>query len=186
MIPPFTGGTNDQCFPHSTPSRIHCSRTAIASGLSGFLWESSGGMNSSGSSDFTRLISSLSSGLPGTITLAMAPSRVSRRNFALRAAASNPWQAKQLSERMGRTSRLKSTGSSARTVDHAARRIMENCVGRRNLMRMFETTGLLRQSSMLRQKMSDQSHVFGRFALSGFDCGWALLHFGYAFGVCFG
>ena len=63
-----------------------------------------------------RAISSLSSGLPGTIarsplsSSAKAPSWVSSRRPALRALSSGPWQAKQWSERIGRTSRAKPTG----------------------------------------------------------------------------
>src|SRR5436309_15557735 len=44
------------------------------------------------------------------------PSLVSSRSLACRACSSGPWQAKQLSERMGRISRLKSTGFSLATV----------------------------------------------------------------------
>src|SRR5262249_24394750 len=40
-----------------------------------------------------------------------APSRVSRRRFAMRVPLSGPWHWKQFSERMGRTSRWKSTPS---------------------------------------------------------------------------
>ena len=54
-----------------------------------------------------RAISSLSSGLPGTIAPAStAASRRSSRRSALRAALSGPWQAKQFSARIGRIARL--------------------------------------------------------------------------------
>src|SRR5579872_7272772 len=42
-----------------------------------------------------------------SLTAENRPSRVSRRSLALRLSLSGPWQAKQLSERMGRISRLK-------------------------------------------------------------------------------
>src|SRR5262245_370154 len=59
-------------------------------------------------------MTSLSSLLPGTrsaraLLLRDAPSIVSRRRPALRASASGPWHLKQLSERIGNTSREKST-----------------------------------------------------------------------------
>ena len=49
-------------------------------------------------------------GFPATTTSAI-PSLVSSRSFALRAFSSGPWQAKQWSDRIGITSRLKSTGA---------------------------------------------------------------------------
>src|SRR5262245_35143424 len=61
-----------------------------------------------------RVSSSLSSGLPGTMARPplrnspKAPARVSRRSLALRCASSGPWQLKQVSDRIGRTSRVKS------------------------------------------------------------------------------
>ena len=73
------------------------------------------GIRSSGSSFSIRSMRSLSSGLPGTIatppplSLLKAPSFVSSRSPALRFRSSGPWQAKQLSERIGRTSRAKFT-----------------------------------------------------------------------------
>ncbi len=75
-----------------------------------------GGMCKSGSSLSIRRISSLSSGLPGTIASAIAL-QLGKRPFlgvepqpAFRRLSSGPWQAKQLSERIGRTSRAKLTG----------------------------------------------------------------------------
>ena len=59
-------------------------------------------------------MSSLSPLLPGTITASVFRSAVSLRSSrrsALRALASGPWQVKQFSERIGRMSRLKWTGS---------------------------------------------------------------------------
>ena len=63
-----------------------------------------------------RAISSLSSGLPGTIDDfdGDIPSRVSSRKSAWRVSASGPWQWKHLSERIGRMSRSKS-GSAGRS-----------------------------------------------------------------------
>ena len=80
--------------------------------------ESAGGIASSGSALETRRINSLSSGLPGTIARwspksAKAPSLTSSRRSAFRSAASGPWQAKQLADKMGRISRLKSTPAPA-------------------------------------------------------------------------
>ncbi len=59
-----------------------------------------------------RLINRLFKESPGTITpvLAKAPSFVSNRSPAFLCAASGPWHAKQLSDRIGRTSRSKSMG----------------------------------------------------------------------------
>ena len=51
---------------------------------------------------------------PPLLSLANAPSLVSSRRPALRALSSGPWQAKQLSERIGRTSRAKLTGRDER------------------------------------------------------------------------
>lgn len=60
----------------------------------------------------------LSLGLPGTmacwsesLSLAQAPSDVSNRRSSLRVLASNPWQAKQVSEKIGRMWALKVTFS---------------------------------------------------------------------------
>ena len=109
------GGSKAQCVDHVAPCSTQRRSTATWSAVSClplFL----GGMCSSGSSLSIRTISSLSSGLPGTIarpplsSLANAPSFVSSRRPALRVLSSGPWQAKQLSERIGRTSRAKLTG----------------------------------------------------------------------------
>jgi len=56
--------------------------------------------------------------LPGTITASFvrsAPSFKSSRSLALRALASGPWHLKQLSEKIGNTSRLKSGAATAAT-----------------------------------------------------------------------
>jgi len=73
-------------------------------------------MIESASSEKIRFTSSLSSGLPGRIaSAAIAGSRLSRRNSAARVEAAGPWQRKQLSDKIGRISRLKSSFSSARS-----------------------------------------------------------------------
>ena len=62
-----------------------------------------------------RAMSSLASGLPGA--MAAAPARTAsavaqvQPELRLAGAGSRPWQTKQLAERIGRTSRLKSTFS---------------------------------------------------------------------------
>ena len=79
-----------------------------------FLPDFGGGMTSSASLLATRSISSLSLLLPGTITgsfFRSASSLRSSRSSALRALASGPWQVKQFSDRIGRMSLLKWTGS---------------------------------------------------------------------------
>src|SRR6516165_2592206 len=98
------GGMNDQCFCHFAPSATHCVKVLICSGFSTCPLEG-GGIRLSGSVDVMRRISSLSPGLPATIT-ERAPSSVSKCSFALRFALSGPWQLKQRSDRIGRTSRL--------------------------------------------------------------------------------
>src|SRR5262249_54064495 len=67
----------------------------------------------------TRTMISLASGLPGTIGVRPEPvgfvasSRMSRRRLALRAFLSGPWHRKQVSDMIGRTSRLKPIEPSA-------------------------------------------------------------------------
>ena len=105
-------GLKAQCRPHFAPPSIHRLTSSICFTVS--LWfDSGGGIRSSGSLVMIRLNNSLSALLPGTITVfpsltRNAPSLVSSRNFALRAFSSGPWHLKQLSEKIGRTSRLKS------------------------------------------------------------------------------
>src|ERR1700722_4943078 len=71
----------------------------------------------------------LFSGSPGTIGTVpdlvgfSASSRISSRMPAIRAALSGPWQRKQVSDMMGRMSRLNFTGppvAAAQSVEHAA------------------------------------------------------------------
>jgi hypothetical protein len=105
------GAMKAQCCSYSAPSSIHCfSMAACLAEI--FFPVFGGGMTSSSSIVMIRLINSLSEGVPGTTAAessldAIAPARVSSRNLALRSSASGPWHAKQLSERIGRISRLK-------------------------------------------------------------------------------
>ena len=71
---------------------------------------------SGSSAAVTRAIRPLSSGRPGTIAgasarSATASSRRSSRRSACRASPSGPWHSKQLADRIGRMSRLKSTSA---------------------------------------------------------------------------
>ena len=104
--------------PGRDPRRSFSFCAAVSS-----LWIDAGGIRSSLSSEKIRWISSLSSGLPGTMApILTATSRRSNRRSALRAALSGPWQAKQFSARIGRMSRLKlSFGSSAPCAEPARR-----------------------------------------------------------------
>src|SRR5206468_1652068 len=77
-----------------------------------------GGMRVALFGALTRAKRRLLAGSPGLMVLyvarlAKSPSSVSSRRLATRRLSSGPWHAKQLSERMGRTSRSKSTGLSA-------------------------------------------------------------------------
>ena len=109
------GGSKAQCVVQAAPSSIHRRSRSICWAESCFP-DLLGGIFNSGSSLSRRKTRSLSSGLPATIaappdlSLANAPSLVSSRRPALRARSSGPWHAKQLSERMERTSRAKLIG----------------------------------------------------------------------------
>src|SRR5436190_5748265 len=77
-----------------------------------------GGMRVALLGALTRAKRRLLAGSPGVMMLyvprlAKSPSPVSSRRLATRRLSSGPWHVKQLSERMGRTSRSKSTGLSA-------------------------------------------------------------------------
>src|SRR5580658_3218136 len=80
-----------------------------------------GGMRRAGSVAKMRCTMALLSGSPGTIGMApegvgfTASSRRSRRIPAMRARLSGPWQRKQVSDMMGRMSRLNLTGSAPAT-----------------------------------------------------------------------
>src|SRR5437867_11681534 len=93
-----SGGMKDQCFCHVAPSATHCVRILICSAFSACPL-AGGGIRLSGSVDVMRRISSLSSGLPATMT-DFALSSVSKCNFALRFDLSGPWQLKQRSDRI--------------------------------------------------------------------------------------
>ena len=106
-------GRKDQCSSYSAPCFIQSSRIFFCFADSR-LPVSGGGMSSSLSSLCRRNTNSLSSGFPGTTAVypprsLSAPSDKSSRRFASRVLLSGPWQWKQYSERMGRTSLVKST-----------------------------------------------------------------------------
>ena len=94
-------------------------------------------MTSSRSLLLIRLHSSLASKLPGltatfpSLSAVVAPSGVSRRRPALRFLASKPWQAKQLSDKIGRISRLNASGPAAE-AGPAAQSPTARYIGRRN------------------------------------------------------
>ena len=104
-----SGATNAQCLRYSAPSSIQRRRIPRSLSVSG-RFSLGGGITSSGSTEEMRLANSLAARSPGTIArcpdfnAAYAPSAVSSRRPALRLLASGPWQPKQRSERIGRTS----------------------------------------------------------------------------------
>ena len=113
------GGINAQCFLYSAPWAIQRSNVCF-SFADRVLWDRTGGIRiSSSSANRIRRINSLDSGWPGTMarsplsSAAMAVSNWSRRKPPSTCLASGPWQARHLSDKIGRTSRLKSTLSSA-------------------------------------------------------------------------
>jgi hypothetical protein len=100
------GAMNDQCGWYCAPSWTQRRRSVFCASVTTFL-VFGGGITSVGSVEQTRSMSELLAGLPGTIAPnSTASSRRSSRRSALRAALSAPWQAKQLSARIGRMSRL--------------------------------------------------------------------------------
>ena len=106
------GGMKAQCFCHSAPCSIQRRIDSFSAPVSKRPM-SDGGMTSSGLSVVMRRYASLPPGLPATngrtpSSLRNAPSSVSSRRPALRWLASGPWHWKQLSERIGRMSRLNS------------------------------------------------------------------------------
>lgn len=123
-------------------------------------------MTTSGSVSIIRCHNGLSFGWPGTITapssaLLTAASGRSRRKSASRLSASIPWQAKQFSERIGRTSRLNETADAdaesvfcvkARTVSFTPAVMMKNAAKPRLVeTRVFHGVSLifrLRRSSI--------------------------------------
>ncbi len=110
------GRTNDQWVSYAPPSSIHCARISIWPAVSPA--SGGGGIRTSGSSLEMRRKTSLSAAIPGRI--AGRPSRAawaadckSSRKSASRESSSGPWQPKHFAARIGRTSRLKSTGPAA-------------------------------------------------------------------------
>ena len=103
---------------YSAPSAIQ-RRTVSTCADERTLWNSAGGMWSSGSVVSSRFMTELRSGWPGTIAGSpdlpplRAASSVSRRSLPLFLLSSGPWQAKQVSEKIGRMSRLNWTRSAA-------------------------------------------------------------------------
>ena len=113
------GLTKAQCGSYFAPWAIQRVRTSFSFGASGRC-SSGGGMISSGSVALMRAMTALRFRSPGTMAVSpllsglVAPANSSSRSPALRPLlASGPWQPKQRSERIGRTSRLKSTRSAA-------------------------------------------------------------------------
>ena len=116
----LTGGWKDQCSSQGAPSSIQRRSTARSDSVRD-LPDRSGGMRSSSNSGAIRYSSSLSSTFPATTawppveSAAVIPSRESTRRPASRVSGSGPWHWKHLSERIGRTSRAKSTGALSST-----------------------------------------------------------------------
>ena len=106
-------------------------------------------MISLGSLALIRATSSLPSSSPGVIAPALiASSRRSNRKSALRAALSGPWQAKQFSARMGRTSRLYS--SRGRSVANAG----SEQIGRAAINRTYTPRGPGTRDGLFRKRAS--------------------------------
>ena len=104
-----TGVTNAQWAWYFAPSAIHRVSVSFWS-LVSTRFDFGGGIRSEASWLMIRSTTALASTSPGTIASdSIADSRKSSRRSALRWLASRPWQGKQFSARMGRTSRLKST-----------------------------------------------------------------------------
>ena len=120
----LTGGMNDQCLAYAAPCSIQRLSVSFCSAVS-TRCESGGGIISASSSLVMRRQSFALFGIAGTIAgtpsrSAKADSATSSRRSACRAFSSKPWHWKQFSERIGRTSRLKSSfGSSAERVPDA-------------------------------------------------------------------
>ena len=108
----FATGTNAQCGSYAAPSAIHRLSRSTCSPVSRPILASGGGITESGSVEMIRATSSLAATSSGTIARAplssslVACSATSSRRPACRLPLSGPWQAKQLSERIGRMSRL--------------------------------------------------------------------------------
>ena len=133
------GLTNAQCGSYLAPCAIQRVRMSFSAAESGRC-SSGGGMTSSGSVALRRAMTALRLRSPGTMAVSplfsrlVAPANSSRRKPALRPLlASGPWQPKQRSERIGRTSRLKSTRSAATATAQRRGRVRTD---RRRLMGM--------------------------------------------------
>src|SRR5262245_17192433 len=107
------GRTNAQCGLYSAPAAIQFFRICF-SAADNLFFVLGGGISLSSSVEKIRFTNSLSLGFPGTMAVApdfagrVATSRTSRRNFDLRAPSSGPWHLKQLRDRIGLTSAVKS------------------------------------------------------------------------------
>ena len=124
-----------QCLPHLAPASIHSLSVAFCAAVS-FRFDSGGGMSSSASFEKMRAMISLSALLPGTMTSRLASASTSKRSLALRALASGPWQVKQVSERIGKTSRLKSgAANTLQATENTAMEIQHRIAGSLRLTR---------------------------------------------------
>ena len=109
-----TGGRNDQCDCHSPPCSIHRLRTSISSGRerpAQRLRRHPLGLVLGGDPAIELALLEVprhDGAAPDSVS-AKAPSLVSNRSPALRLRASGPWHLKHLSDRIGRTWKLKST-----------------------------------------------------------------------------
>src|SRR5258706_10040570 len=114
----WRGSTKAQCGLYSAPAAIQFFSVSF-SVADNLFFVLGGGINSSSSVEKMRRTSSLSLALPGTIAVApdlagcVATSRTSSRNLDLRAPSSGPWHLKQLRDKIGLTSRVKSGGCEA-------------------------------------------------------------------------
>ncbi len=107
-----TGSSKAQCLPQPAPWSIHRLIVSFCEPVS-LRPDFGGGISSSASSVSSRRISSLSPLLPGTMIGSFDRSVLSLRSSlrsALRVLTSGPWQSRQFSDRIGRTSRLNLTG----------------------------------------------------------------------------
>src|SRR5581483_4089245 len=107
------GGIYDQCISHLAPWSIHFLTNSTCAGVNERS-EYEGGMRFDLSVALMRWKRRLAAESPETMTgfperSANMPSLKSNRKLAIRCFSSGPWQAKQLSERIGRISRSKST-----------------------------------------------------------------------------
>ena len=122
----FATGTKAQCGSYGAPWAIHRLSRSTCSSVSRPILASGGGITESGSVEMIRATSSLASTFSGTMARAplssslVACSATSSRRPACRLPLSGPWQAKQLSERIGRMSRLNEIRPAGLLVDSSA------------------------------------------------------------------